>query len=77
MLQEVLTSNVSEDTVQLEYQRSDGTIVTQLLDFRKEVQIYRILILSEEEQVCFVVKLIHYSLQFLKNSCCKSLFNCR
>lgn len=66
MLQEVLTSNVSEDTVQLEYQRSDGTIVTQLLDFRKEVQIYRILILSEEEQVCFVVKLIHYSLQFLK-----------
>lgn len=51
VLQEVLASNVSEDTVQLEYQRADGTIVTQLLDFRKEVQIYRLLILAEEEQV--------------------------
>lgn len=51
MLQEVLASNVSEDVVQLEYQRSDGTIVTQLLDFRKEVQIFRLLILAEEEQV--------------------------
>ena len=57
MLQEVLTSNVSEDVVQLEYQRSDGTLVTQLLDFRKEVQIYRLLILEEEEQVCYSLSL--------------------
>ena len=57
MLQEVLTSNVSEDVVQLEYQRSDGTLVTQLLDFRKEVQIYRLLILEEEEQVCYLQSL--------------------
>ena len=57
VLQEVLTSNVSEDVVQLEYQRSDGTLVTQLLDFRKEVQIYRLLILEEEEQVCYLQSL--------------------
>ncbi|XP_046454442.1 out at first protein-like [Daphnia pulex] len=70
VLQEVLASNVSEDVVQLEYQRADGTIVTQMLDFRKEVQIYRLLILAEEEQlplksfqppyyqaVCFAAKL--------------------
>ncbi|KAI9553238.1 hypothetical protein GHT06_021134 [Daphnia sinensis] len=51
VLQEVLASNVSEDVVELEYQRADGTIVTQLLDFRREVQIYRLLILAEEEQL--------------------------
>lgn len=57
VLQEVLASNVSEDVVELEYQRADGTIVTQLLDFRREVQIYRLLILAEEEQVCFLTGL--------------------
>jgi len=34
VLQETITANVSEDAVTLEFQRSDGTLVTQLMDFR-------------------------------------------
>ena len=34
MLQETITANVSEDAVTLEFQRSDGTLITQLVDFR-------------------------------------------
>lgn len=34
MLQETITANVSEDAVTLEFQRSDGTLITQLMDFR-------------------------------------------
>lgn len=33
-MQETIAANVSEDTVTLEFQRSDGTLVTQLIDFR-------------------------------------------
>lgn len=35
VLQETIISNVTEDVVTLEFQRSDGTLVTQLIDFRK------------------------------------------
>ncbi|XP_017779198.1 PREDICTED: uncharacterized protein LOC108564608, partial [Nicrophorus vespilloides] len=34
VLQENISANVSDDTVNLEFQRSDGTLVTQLIDFR-------------------------------------------
>lgn len=34
VLQENILANVSDDTVSLEFQRSDGTLVTQLIDFR-------------------------------------------
>ncbi|GLV33045.1 out at first [Carabus blaptoides fortunei] len=34
VVQETISSNVTEDTVTLEFQRSDGTLVTQLIDFR-------------------------------------------
>jgi len=34
VLQETITANVSEDAVTLEFQRSDGTLITQLMDFR-------------------------------------------
>ncbi|PSN52324.1 hypothetical protein C0J52_11404 [Blattella germanica] len=34
VLQETITANVSEDAVTLEFQRSDGTLITQLVDFR-------------------------------------------
>lgn len=70
ILQENLTSNVTDETVQLEFQKADGTLVTQFLDFLREVQIYRLTILSEEEglptppaqqvpyrTVCFVMRL--------------------
>ncbi|KAF6211067.1 hypothetical protein GE061_014180 [Apolygus lucorum] len=34
VLQETITANVTDDTVMLEFQRSDGTLITQLIDFR-------------------------------------------
>ncbi|XP_034944018.1 out at first protein [Chelonus insularis] len=58
---ETITSNVTEDVITLEFQRSDGTLVTQLIDFRNEVQIIKVLVLGEEERgqnqyqvMCFV-----------------------
>ncbi|XP_012283839.1 out at first protein isoform X2 [Orussus abietinus] len=61
ILLETITSNVTEDMITLEFQRSDGTLVTQLIDFRNEVQIIKALVLGEEERgqnqyqvMCFV-----------------------
>ncbi|CAA9998741.1 unnamed protein product [Nesidiocoris tenuis] len=61
VLQETITANVTDDTVTLEFQRSDGTLITQLIDFRAEVQILKALVLGEEERgqsqyqvMCFV-----------------------
>ncbi|KAK7868974.1 hypothetical protein R5R35_013902 [Gryllus longicercus] len=61
VLQETIAANVSEDAVTLEFQRSDGTLVTQLVDFRNDVQILKALVLGEEERgqsqyqvMCFV-----------------------
>lgn len=34
VVQETITSSVSDDTCTLEFQRSDGTLVTKLIDFR-------------------------------------------
>ncbi|XP_022913313.2 out at first protein isoform X1 [Onthophagus taurus] len=61
VVQETIAANVSFDTVSLEFQRSDGTLVTQLIDFRNEVQILKALVLGEEERgqsqyqvMCFI-----------------------
>ena len=61
VLQETIISNITEDVVTLEFQRSDGTLVTQLIDFRKNVQILKALVLGEEERgqsqyqvMCFI-----------------------
>lgn len=58
---ETISSNVTEDVITLEFQRSDGTLVTQLIDFKNEVQIIKALVLGEEERgqnqyqvMCFV-----------------------
>lgn len=49
MLRETLTSNITDDTVQLEFQKADGTYIQLFLDFKKEVQIYKLMVLPEEE----------------------------
>ncbi|XP_073990838.1 BRICHOS-like domain-containing protein out at first [Rhodnius prolixus] len=61
VLQETITANVTDDTVMLEFQRTDGTLITQLIDFRTEVQVLKALVLGEEERgqsqyqvMCFV-----------------------
>lgn len=38
-MQETITSNVAEDIITLEFQRSDGTLVTLLLDSRNVSEI--------------------------------------
>lgn len=35
VLQETISSNISDDTVVLEYQNSDGTLITQFIDFKR------------------------------------------
>lgn len=34
VVQETITSNISDDIIILEFQRTDGTLITQLIDFR-------------------------------------------
>ncbi|XP_065085454.1 out at first protein isoform X1 [Ochlerotatus camptorhynchus] len=63
VVQETITSSVSDDTCTLEFQRSDGTLITKLIDFKSEVQVLKALVLGEEERgqsqyqvMCFVTK---------------------
>ncbi|XP_013113406.2 out at first protein [Stomoxys calcitrans] len=65
VIQESITSNVSEDLITLEFQKTDGTLITQIIDFRNEVRILKALVLGEEERgqnlyqvMCFVTKFI-------------------
>lgn len=37
MVQETITSNVSDDLITLEFQRTDGTLITQFIDFRNVI----------------------------------------
>ncbi|KAL7292963.1 out at first protein [Trichogramma pretiosum] len=61
ILRETITSNTTEDVITLEFVRWDGTQVTQLIDFKNEVQVIKVLVLGEEERgqsqvqiMCFV-----------------------
>ncbi|XP_063701175.1 out at first protein [Culicoides brevitarsis] len=63
VVQETITSNIGDDVIILEFQRTDGTLITQLIDFRSEVQILKALVLGEEERgqntyqvMCFVTR---------------------
>ncbi|XP_059614018.1 out at first protein [Phlebotomus argentipes] len=63
VVQETITSNVSDDVITLEFQRTDGTLITELIDFRNEVHVLKALVLGEEERgqsqyqvMCFVTK---------------------
>lgn len=63
VLQESIFANVSEDTVTLEFQRPDGTLISLFIDFKSEVQIFKVLMLGEEERgqsqyqvICFVLR---------------------
>ncbi|GBM16207.1 Out at first protein [Araneus ventricosus] len=64
IVQESITSNITDDTITLEFQRPEGTLITQFVDFRSEVQVFRVLVLGEEERgqsqyqvLCFVTQL--------------------
>ncbi|XP_041988249.1 out at first protein [Aricia agestis] len=49
VMQEAIVANVSEDTVTLEFLRSDGVFVSQLVDFTNEVEAMKVIIPGEEE----------------------------
>jgi len=50
ILQEMIGANTTEETVTLEYQRPDGSLITQLIDFASEIQIFRMITMAEEER---------------------------
>lgn len=68
IVQENISANVSDDTVTLEFQRSDGTLVTQLIDFRNEVQVLKSLILGEEERGQSQYQVMCFIFHFAKDS---------
>lgn len=43
ILLETISSNVTEDVITLEFQCSDGTLVTQLIDFKNVIHYFEIL----------------------------------
>ncbi|KAL5019576.1 hypothetical protein ScPMuIL_002468 [Solemya velum] len=47
---ESINGNTTSDTVILDFHNTDGTYITQLIDFRSEVQIFRFYVLWEEER---------------------------
>ena len=58
---QIISGNSSTDTVTIEYSEPDGTLITQLTDFRMQSQIMRVIIPGEEELrqplfqvICFV-----------------------
>ncbi|GAB6019603.1 hypothetical protein CHUAL_001168 [Chamberlinius hualienensis] len=64
VLQESVYANTTSDIVILEFQNPEGTLITQLIDFKAEAQVFKALVLGEEERgqsqyqvMCFV---FHY-----------------
>ncbi|XP_005111897.2 out at first protein [Aplysia californica] len=62
---EKILANTTADTVTLEFLNSDGSLVTQFIDFKSEVQIFRIYVLGEEElgstkpqAMCFITRFL-------------------
>ena len=43
ILLETISSNVTEDVITLEFQCSDGTLVTQLIDFKNVIHYFEFL----------------------------------
>ncbi|XP_064651487.1 out at first protein-like [Lineus longissimus] len=65
IVHETINANTTEDTIKLEFKKADGTIVTQLIDFKSEFQIFKVMVLGEEERgqtqpqvLCFVTRFI-------------------
>lgn len=63
VIKETITANVSDDSVILEFPQNDGTYVTQLIDFKQELQIFKVIVLGEEELgqsqyqvMCFIMR---------------------
>lgn len=56
VVQETITSNIHDDIITLEFQRTDGTLITQLIDFRSvsmEVKVNLFLLRTHERNPFF------------------------
>ncbi|XP_038065124.1 out at first protein-like [Patiria miniata] len=66
LIQESLHGNPAENTISLKFQKLDGTLLSMLIDFKSEVQIFKMIVLGEEERadesqyqtMCFIFKFI-------------------
>ncbi|XP_035224069.1 out at first protein-like [Stegodyphus dumicola] len=67
IVQETISSNTSADTITLEFQRPEGTLITQFIDFKSEVQIFRVLVLGEEERGQSQYQVLCFATQLSKN----------
>jgi hypothetical protein len=64
---EKIVANTSADTITLEFLGSDGSFVTQFIDFKSEVQIFRMYILGEEELGQTQPQVICFITQFMRS----------
>lgn len=70
VVQETITPNVEDDAITLEFQRTDGTLITQLLDFRNVSTLESSLLASYSinksifYNIIFLVVIIIYSIFF-------------
>lgn len=60
---EKIESNTTADTVQLEFMSKDGSLVSQFIDFKSDIQMFRVLIPWEEERG--IVQNAHQTLCFI------------
>ncbi|XP_033641286.1 out at first protein-like [Asterias rubens] len=66
LIQETLTGEPDKNTISLEFQKLDGTYLKMRIDFKSEVQIFKMTVLGEEERLddkqhqsmCFVFKFL-------------------
>ncbi|XP_002738882.1 out at first protein-like isoform X1 [Saccoglossus kowalevskii] len=63
LIQESIQADVAQDLIHLQFQKPDGTLISLLIDFKSEVQIFKALVLGEEERgqsqyqvMCFITK---------------------
>ncbi|XP_023933117.1 out at first protein [Lingula anatina] len=64
---EAINANTTAETVTLEFKRSDGTFITQFIDFKNEIQIFKALVLGEEERGQNQFQVMCYITRFIKN----------
>ncbi|XP_014671777.1 PREDICTED: out at first protein-like [Priapulus caudatus] len=67
ILQETIAANVTSDTITLEYQKTEGTLITQFVDFASEIQVFKVLVLGEEERGESQFQVMCFVLRFMKN----------
>lgn len=64
---ENINANTTQDTVSLEFRKADGTLATQFIDGRNEIQIFKVVILPEEERGQTLIQTMCFVSRFAKS----------